>query len=185
MNQNAMWKPALIGGVLLGILSAVPPVNLFNCVCCAWVIGGGILAAHLYVKNSPTPVKLGSGVLLGLLTGAIGGVVYTLFSIPIRILLSKFGMGMAEEVQQVLSNLNLPPETRDLVTSMMANTGSLHIVFTLIAGLVNIIIYAVIAMLGGVLGVAIFEKRKVDTPPPTYQPPIHLPPPPPPPTDQP
>jgi hypothetical protein len=184
MNQNRMLKPALIGGVLLGILSAVPPVSLFNCACCAWVIGGGILAANLYVRSSPTAVTLGTGFLLGLLTGAIGGVVSTLFSIPIRMLLVSMGMWGAGEMRQMLSELNLPPEWRDLLTSVMSNSGSPHIAFIVVAGLINVVVYALVAMLGGVLGVAIFEKRKVQGPPPTYQPPINLPPPPPPPPEQ-
>lgn len=53
MNQEGMLKPALTGGVLLGILSALPFVSAFNCLCCAWVIGGGMLAAHLFVSSSP------------------------------------------------------------------------------------------------------------------------------------
>lgn len=177
MNQEGMLKPALIGGVLLGILSAIPPVSLFNCVCCAWVIGGGILAANLYVKNSPNAVTLGAGIVLGLLTGAIGGVVSALFSIPIRMLMVSMGMWGAGELRQMLSELNLPPELRDRLVSVMSNSGGQQIALMVFAGLINVVVYALVAMLGGVLGVAIFEKRKVQGPP-TYQPPINLPPPP-------
>jgi hypothetical protein len=87
-------------------------------------------------------------------------------------------------MRQMLSELNLPPEWRDLLTSVMSNSGSPHIAFIVVAGLINVVVYALVAMLGGVLGVAIFEKRKVQGPPPTYQPPINLPPPPPPPPEQ-
>ncbi len=37
MNEQGMFKPALIGGVLLGVLSAIPLVSALNCFCCAWV----------------------------------------------------------------------------------------------------------------------------------------------------
>jgi hypothetical protein len=184
MNQNVMLKPALIGGVLLGILSAVPPLSLFNCLCCAWVIGGGILAASLYVKNSPTAVTLGTGMLLGLLTGAIGGAVSVLFSIPIQMLMSSMGMWGPGEMRQMLSELNLPPEWRDMLESIMSNSGGPHIALMVFAGLMNVVVYSLVATLGGVLGVAIFEKRKVQGSPPSYPPPINLPPPPPPPPEQ-
>ena len=65
MNEDSMLKPALVGGVLLGILSALPLINYFNCICCAWVILGSVVAARLYVKDSSVPVTLGRGVALG------------------------------------------------------------------------------------------------------------------------
>jgi hypothetical protein len=183
MNQEGMLKPALIGGVLLGILSAVPPLSLFNCLCCAWVIGGGILAANLYVRSSPSAVTLGTGIVLGLLTGAIGGAVSVLFSIPIQMLMANIGVWGAGEVRQMLSELNMPPEWRDLLESVMSNTGGPHIALMVFAGLLNVVVYSLVATLGGVLGVAIFEKRKVQAPP-SYPPPPITPSPPPPPSSE-
>jgi len=71
MNKDSFLKSALIGGVALGVLSALPVLGAVNCLCCAWVIGGGMFAAHLYVKEAQLPVTLGTGVLLGLLAGVI------------------------------------------------------------------------------------------------------------------
>lgn len=185
MNQNGMLKPAVIAGVLIGILSAVPPLSLLNCACCAWVIGGGILAAHLYVKNSPAPVTLGSGVALGLLSGAIGGIVSTIFNIPVQILMSSVLAEYADQARKMLSELpNLPPALREILTS--ATSGSLTVLSVILSGFFNLVVYALIAMLGGVLGVAIFEKRKIEGSAAGSQPPVNIsPPPPPPPPDQP
>ena len=33
-------QPALFGGLFIGVLSALPLINIGNC-CCLWVIGGG------------------------------------------------------------------------------------------------------------------------------------------------
>jgi hypothetical protein len=182
MNDQGMLKPAMIGGVLLGILSALP---VLNCACCAWIIGGGMLAANLYVKISPSAVKLSSGVALGLLTGAIGGVVTTLFSIPVQYLLKDFIRSFASSMQQQLGEvMNLPAETRQAFSAMLANSGNLTVLSVVFAGFFNLIIFSMIAMLGGILGVAIFEKRKIDGPIPAYQPAIHMPPPPPPPPSE-
>ncbi len=181
MNHNAMWRPALIGGVLLGILSAIPPLSFLNCACCAWVIGGGILAANLYVKSSPAVVTLGSGVGLGLLTGAIGGVVSTIFSIPVQILMSTLFAEYAAQARQMLSELpNMPPVWRDLILS--SSNAGLNVTSVILAAFVTVTVYALFGMLGGVLGVAIFEKRKVEGRTAAVQPPvINIPPPPPPP----
>ena len=180
MNQEGMFKPALIGGVLLGILSAIPLISAFNCFCCAWVIGGAMLAAHLHVKSSVTAVTLGTGVLLGLLTGAIGAVVDTLFTIPIHLALRPFGMGFADQLQQALEQLpNLPPESRDALRSIFANGRGVGLFFIIFMGFFKLVIYSVVGMLGGAIGVAVFEKRKPGagpmSQPPSYQPPVDLP----------
>ncbi len=183
MNEERMLKPALAGGVLLGILSALPIINFFNCVCCAWVIGGGVLAAYMYVKDSPVPVTLGRGVGLGLVTGLIGTIVCALFSLPMYLMLYRGGrLSFAEQLRQTLDQVpNIPSETREALRAM-ADRGGMDVLVLVFGLLFMFVIYSLFAMLGGAVGVALFEKRKLgaptDTPP--YQPPIDMPPPPPP-----
>jgi hypothetical protein len=176
MNQERMFKPALIGGVILGILSALPFVNVLNCFCCAWVIGGGMVAAYLFVQESAAVVTLGQGVLLGLLTGVIGGIVQTLFSIPLHLMLAGFGMSILQQMQQAVEQVpNLPPETRDTFRALFGR-GGWGIAFWILTGFVTVVIYALVGMLGGTIGVAVFEKRKPQAP--DYYPPVPPPPPP-------
>lgn len=178
-----MLKPALIGGVLLGILSSLPLLSLLNCFCCAWIIGGGLLAAYLYVKDSPLPASMGSGVLVGLFAGIIGAVVSALFSIPLNFLIRGGGTDFAEPVRQALERIpELSPEIREALQSALAQ-GGLSIAAILFYLFSTLVICCLFAMLGGAIGVALFEKRKPgDTPtnPTSYQPP-----PGPPPDDQP
>jgi len=167
MNMQGMFKPALIGGVLLGVLSALPVINIANCLCCAWVVGGGILAAYLYVKDSPTAVTLGSGLALGLLTGAIGSAVSILFLIPLQ-LMPGAGKGLTEPLLEALDQMpNIPVETREMLRSVFSegDSGSLGIILV-VGGLMQSILFCLVAMLGGALGVALFEKRKPGSKPP-------------------
>jgi hypothetical protein len=144
--MNNKLKPALLGGLIVGILSAIPLVQYC---CCIWSIGGGALAAFLYIKSSPFPVKMGDGAMVGGLAGVFGGIIYLILGLPIAIF---FGMTAMEE-QLSRSGVQLP------------FSGVLLII---IAGIVGAIILALLATLGGVIGVAIFEKRKGDgaAPPP-------------------
>jgi hypothetical protein len=179
-----MLKPALIGGVILGILSSLPIVMAFNCVCCAWVIGGGVLAAYLYVKDASVPVTLGRGVALGLLTGAIGALVTALFSIPLYILSHGPGAGFMEQMRQSIDQMpNLPPESRQFMHSLYSGNGMSAVLYAF-GFLFMLFVYSLFGMLGGSIGVAIFEKRKPGESPaadlPPYQPPSGMPPPPPP-----
>jgi len=184
MDQNRMLKPALIGGFLLGILSAVPPVNFLNCACCAWGIGGGALAAYLWVQASPVVVTLGNGFLLGLITGAIGGAVTTIFSIPVQILMRNLLAQYAAEINQTLGQMaNLPPWFRELMQN--AQTAEITPSGLIFALFINVLMFGLFGMLGGTLGVALFEKRNAQPPRPPYapQPPLQIPPDPPPPQD--
>jgi hypothetical protein len=179
MNDSRMLKPALIGGVLLGVLSSLPIISLFNCFCCAWVIVGGVLAAYQYVKESPTPVSLGKGVALGLLTGAIGAVVSALFTIPLHMLTLKGGIGILEQMRSTMDQMpTMPPETRQMIESIFSR-GDMGVAIMIVGFLFSLVVFSIFAMVGGAIGVAIFEKRKPGAPPvegPQYQPPIDLPP---------
>jgi hypothetical protein len=142
--MNNKLKPALLGGLIVGILSAIPIINYC---CCIWSIGGGALAAFLYIKGSPVPVKTGDGAVVGGLAGIVGGIIYLIIGLPIALL---FGMAaMTEQLER--SNVQLP------------FSGALLMV---VAAFVGAIILALLATLGGVIGVAIFEKRKGDGLPP-------------------
>lgn len=182
MNDEKMLKPALIGGVLLGVLSALP---LVNCLCCAWVIAGGVLAAYLYVKDSPAPVTLGRGVGLGLFTGVLGTVVFTLFSIPLYLLSAGPGTSLSEQMKESIDRMpsNMPPETRRMLEEFFTREGAE--IYLIVMGLIfTLVIFCLLAMLGSTVGVALFEKRRPGSPgseSSTYQPPL---PPPPPPVDQ-
>jgi hypothetical protein len=175
MNEERLFKPALTGGVLLGILSSLP---LVNCLCCVWVIAGGILAAHLYVRQSSVSVTLGRGVSLGLLTGFIGALVIALFSIPLQMLVSP-GSGLVEQMRQSIHQFpNVPPETRRMFEDLSAHAGIIYAFgFIFMLGFC-----CLFGMAGGAIGVAIFEKRRPggSDAPPSYHPPEVLPPPPPP-----
>ena len=145
--MNNKLKPALLGGLIVGVLSAIPFINYC---CCIWSIGGGALAAYLYIKSSPTPVTMGDGAIVGGLAGVVGGIIYLIIGLPIAIFL-----GMAAMTEQLSrSGVQLP------------FSGTLLMI---VAGIVGAIILTVLATLGGIIGVAIFEKRKgtdIAPPPP-------------------
>jgi hypothetical protein len=145
--MNNKLKPALLGGLIVGVLSAIPIINYC---CCIWTLGGGVLAAFLYVKSSPTPVKMGDGAVVGGLAGVVGGVIYFIISLPINIF---FGMAAMQE-QLYRSGVRLPFS---------------GIVLVLLTSIVGAVILALLTALGGIIGVAIFEKRKDGTMPPPPQ----------------
>lgn len=151
-------RAALIGGVTLGLLSAIPPVSLANACCCVWVLGGGALAAYLYVRRSPTPVLLGQGAELGALAGVVGTIVSHSIGIPLGLIL---GDTFNEFLVRAFENINpqAGEEMRRQVQLAQAQPFVQKLPVIIGTAVFNSIIYVAFAALGGLLGVKLFEKR--------------------------
>jgi hypothetical protein len=159
--DSGRLQPALYGGLFIGVLSALPLVNAGNCCCCLWVLMGGALAVYLRQQNSPYSVPASEGALTGLLAGLIGGVVAGLLSIPLQAMTSGFQHQILERI--LSSNPDMPPEARDAMERWA--TGS---ALRTVGALINVVVFTVFGMLGGLLGVAVFTKN---APPPPPEPP--------------
>jgi Family of unknown function (DUF5518) len=162
--MNNKLKPALIGGVLLGLLSVIPFVSSLNVCCCLWAILGGMLASYLYVKNSPTPVTPGDGAIVGALAGVIGAVISLILGIPIS-------YAMGPTMRNLLLSLveNMDRQQAELMRRQLEMSGD-SIVPVIINSLILAVLLLVFSVIGGLIGTAIFEKRKggpVPPPPPT------------------
>lgn len=142
-------KPAILGGLIAGVLSSIP---LLNYCCCIWSIGGGVLAGFLYIKSSAAPVKVGEGAILGALTGIIGAVLYFIIGVPIA---------------YFISGANLEQTLRG--TGIQLPAGISGLLLFVISGLIVGAILLVLSIIGGLLSVPIFEKRKDVPPPPPPQ----------------
>ena len=146
--MNDKLKPALLGGLVVGLVSAIHSLIPFvSACCCIWSLVGGALAAFLYIKGSSIPVKIGDGAIVGALAGVVGGIIYVVIYLPISLL---WGMAAMQE-QLNRSGVQIP------------FSGSLLVI---VGSIIGAIVLVLLSTLGGVIGTAIFEKRKNGTPPP-------------------
>lgn len=134
----------ILGGVVMALPSLVPAVQW---ICCVWAIGGGLLAAALYIKKSPTKVEMGDGALLGAIAGGFGGLINLVAGLPIAYAL--YG-------------------PRGPYTSRDGSMGAIAIV-----GIFGTLMLVGFAIAGGVLAVQIFEQRKSGMTPPLPPPPTY------------
>jgi hypothetical protein len=164
--DRRMVKPALIGGILLAVVSAVFLwIPLLQCLCCVWIIGAGVLAAYLYIKDAPSPVTLGKGTGLGLLTGFFGSIVMTLFITPFFMIGNFKHVNFAEMMKQSMDQApNMTPESRQVMEAFLAREGS-GTILLLFALSFLFVFFCLFSMLGGTIGVALFEKRKIGSSP--------------------
>src|SRR5262245_23408089 len=76
-------KPAVTGGLFLGVVSSIPFIGSLNVLCCLWAQAGGGLAAWMLDRQRPGGLKYGDGAFGGVISGLIGAFVATLINIPI------------------------------------------------------------------------------------------------------
>ena len=149
------YQHVLLGGLFIGVLSALPVVGYLNVCCCLWVVCGGLLTTYLLQQNRPAPVESGEAAIGGLLAGIVGAVLYLAVQ---AVIVMVTGETVNATVQDALANQQLPPEIRDSVERLVNGPNLM-----LLSAAVTLPVYAVVAMLGALLGVAIFKKK---TPPP-------------------
>jgi hypothetical protein len=154
--QSPLTRPALIGGLVVGVLSALPLISAANICCCLWVVSGGVAASYLLQQDRDAPITLGDGALVGLMAGIVGAFVSLVLSIPITIALAPFQQRL---IEQLINSGTLPPDFQDYMSGAVGGTAGLAIgfFFMLIAGII-------FGTLGGLLGAAIFRKPQTPIP---------------------
>jgi hypothetical protein len=168
-TKPAFGQPALIGGVVMGVLSALPLVYVGNLCCCLWIISGGVLAAYLLQENQATPIAVGDGALVGLLAGILGACTHLVLSIPIDILMAPYERAIAQRFLDMIGNV--PPELQDLVErfSRQGISVGLILIRRLIVFVPMLFVGAIFSTIGGTIGAMIFKKEPppgvIDIPP--------------------
>jgi hypothetical protein len=155
----------VIGGVAMGVVSALPLIGgLGNACCCLWVISGGMIAAYMLQQNQSAAITPGDGALVGLLAGLVGAFVHTIVSIPIDLMVGPMERAMAERFIDMAGSM--PPEFRDIFERY--GRGGQPAAFLLIGYIASLMFWlfagAIFSTLGGLLGSAMFRKP---TPPGT------------------
>jgi hypothetical protein len=142
----ALWEPALAGGLVVGLLSALPVISAGNFCCCLWIISGGVIAAYVFQHNQPAPITTGDGALVGLLAGLVGAVIYLVVSIPVapmeRVL-----------IERLVQTGNLPPRLQVYAAQNLRGAVRLVVGFLLM-----LVVGSAFSTLGGVLGAVLFRR---------------------------
>jgi len=154
--KDSLLRPAFLGGLLAGVLSALPLVSAGNCCCCLWVVGGGVLAAYLLQQGRPTAIDVGDGALVGLLAGIFGAIVSSVLAVPIALTVGPF---QAQIIERLVQNLpNVPPEMEGALDNLRA--GGLSAVGTVITFLFMLVAGAIFSTIGGLLGAIMFRRGR-------------------------
>ncbi len=153
MNEQrpSMLAPALLGGAVAGILSGLP---FLNCLCCFWIIGGGMLAAYLLAKEAPVSLTSGDGAVVGALSGISAAVVDSLVGIPLR------GLNLAV-MRRMFERL---AEFADEMPSGWENwldrsAGGFSVAMFFLGLFLSAAVFAAVGTLGGIIGASLFGRK--------------------------
>ena len=150
-----MIQAPLLGGLFIGILSALPVISWGNC-CCLWIVSGGALAAYLDQQNDQRPTTIGRGAFNGFLAGIIGALVWLVVSIALDIVLAPIRERFAQELIRIARDM--PPDAREALESFGTASPAgyaFNFFLLLCAG-------GIFSTLGGMLGATFFRN---DVPP--------------------
>jgi len=167
IEKPSKLQPALLGGLVLGLGSVIPIVSYGNLCCCGWGIAGGALAAYLLIKRSPIlPISKSDGAGAGSLAGVVGSLIYLVIGVPFTLLQWKSLVTQMEQRSE-----NFPDAaSREMINQIVAMMQGNPVLICLVMWIMFSVVAVGAATLGGVIGVAIFEKRKGQPYPP--QPPV-------------
>jgi hypothetical protein len=151
-----LTQAVLLGGLFIGVLSALPIVNLANC-CCLWILGGGAIAAYLAQQEHPAPFGLMDGARVGLRAGIFGAVIWLFASTVVDLMLAPLQQSAADFMLRTATDI--PPEVRAWLDDL-DNTSSLP-ARMFIGFFFQLFVAAPFAALGGLLGAAMFGRSAV------------------------
>ena len=168
---------ALISGAVIGVVSALPGLNLINCCCCAGILLGGMLSVYLYKQEfteGMPPMESSDAVILGIVSGVVGAFSMTILDVLIASLFGDLSAELARSVMERLLEImeeqgTVPAELIEQLRSEMEKSfAESQSFWAIISNLfVSLIVYPIFAMLGGLLGYSIWRPKRQS---PTIQP---------------
>ncbi len=147
--------PSFWAGLCAGILAGMP---LLNEACCMWMAGGGTLAVYFFqLKNEFKLTRPRDGARLGLFTGMFGGVIALIVNAGSQLAIYRGPSKLAEAFRQKMTEAMPPdPQTKEAMEWAMTREGTITMLIAMGLGLC--VLFMLLAMAGGAVGVRIMNK---------------------------
>ncbi len=158
------FTPVIISTVIITALTIFPFINLINFICCAGVILGVFAGTSYYnnqLKKTGEIIQFKDGAAIGILSGLLSAILSVM-------ILTLIGMALKQNPVPMLYDLidkegfNLPPQAQQMLEKISEEYS--HSGFSITITIANLIIYIItyplFGLLGGMLSVSIFNKRR-------------------------
>ena len=144
MNNRTMILSALVGALVMVVLSNVPILSLINCLLCAGLWLGGMAAVWFYRRQTGVSVTIGQGAILGVIAGVIGAVISSIIS-------AIFG----GDAMQAAIDADPTGQAAAILGGFVGGGATFIISF-----LFNIILYPLFGAIGGAILAALTQPKK-------------------------
>jgi hypothetical protein len=157
---------ALYGGILTGVFSVVPYLNLLNCLCCAGILLGGFLSVFFYTRDAgpeSRPLSSSDALQLGTLAGVFGAIITVVVSA-----ITLVGFNGLAEVTTALEQMRgqVPAETFTQIEGLLRSGPMLF----LLLSVTWTVISTIFGLLGGLIGYAVLRQKPPPLSPPNAPP---------------
>jgi hypothetical protein len=164
MNYNK-YLPSIVTGFGAAVLSTIPGIKNLNC--CLIIPAAAFLSIYLYSKSTgnDSPIKLNKALSYGLITGLIAAMFSSLFDILITYITHSndlvLGLEQTEEMMQNLQLGKLIDASLEIMRTMVSEIKAkgFSALYTVMITISNFFIFSIFGMLGGLLGMAVLNKR--------------------------
>jgi hypothetical protein len=142
IEMQKILVPALIGGVVGGVLSVTPIISVLNCVLCLWIVVGGALAVYFVKRWNDIKGKISTG--KAALTGAISGFVAAIIAIVVNFF-------VAGDFRSILDEAMRSPEVEQALRDAGVTLEEIAGIVLVFIVLVMIVVFALFGALGGII----------------------------------
>lgn len=160
VQWDLAWKGAFVSGLAASLLTAVPVLSLG---CCLWLLGSGALAVWLYQRRAPgAMVTPGIGMRIGAVSGVVGFVVTTIWSV-VRFASNsqEFRSALQEQMDKSIAS-NPDPRAQEIMRQFISNLNTpqgLATFFVLMLAIMGVV-FVIFGAAGGALGASMFARRR-------------------------
>lgn len=158
------FTPIIISTAIITTISVFPFLNFINLLCCAGVIIGVIAGTGYYnsqLKKSGEVIQFKDGAAIGILSGILSAILVVIFTTMISLVLKQNPIPTLYNIIDK-QGFHLPPDIEKLLNKISDeyNKSGFSITLTIANLVMYILIYPLFGLLGGLLGVSIFGRKK-------------------------
>jgi hypothetical protein len=159
------YMPSVVAGFGAAVISTIPGIKSLSC--CLIVPIASVISLYLYNKSmgDNSPIHLNKALSYGLITGLVAALFITLFDLLITYLTKSNDLVAGlPQTEELMTNFNLGPlmdESIKLMKQMVLDikqTG-FSALYAVMITISNFFILSIFGMLGGLLGMAVLNKR--------------------------
>jgi hypothetical protein len=159
MNNQLLYRSALLGGITSALFDALPYLNFINCLCCLGIALGGIIAVfyyRMYSEDSNESLSMPVIVQLGLMSGIFGAFLSFAFQYIVFLIMGNWQIEMLKNLMNQMDEI--PPVWEELYDELQ--NGEEFQTFAGFAVLIrSLIIFPIFTFIGALITNKLIDKK--------------------------